>query len=356
MKDKLSSIQLKKPKYVLPIIALPFLLIGGGVLSQYTQPKETNNGLVELHELNTSLPGAVVSDNAKDKLSALLDNLNSAEKEGTYSENEYVETEPDFESPITDESILLNDDDENAEALKAIHSKYFGNEFETPYRKPQSRQADELALIRAQLSRMDSMLQHKNNVVAEVVETTPDFLIAKKVDEMKNNNFHTLVADKRESFISAILDEAETVVNGSRIRIRLLDDIFIGDHLFKKGDYLYGLVSGFSAQRVHVDVSSVLYGNQILKTKITIYDNDGIKGLYVPNSDFREVMRQAGSRMSNQSVSINSSNNQFEQLMAQMGRDFYGSITQAVSAKIKQNKAKLKYASIVYLINEEEKN
>lgn len=354
MKDKLSAINLKKPKYVLPLIVLPFLLIGGGVLTQYTQPEEAGTESIKLNELNTSLPDASLSSKTKDKFSALLDNLNDSEKE-ELSEEEYAEAEPEFESPITDASLI--EDDENAEALKALQEKYFGEELETPYRQPQSQQADELAAIRAQLSRMDSMLQQKNAVIEiEEVDAEPDILIAKKVDEIKNNNFHTLVADKRESFISAILDEAETVVDGSRIRIRLLDDIFIGDNLFKKGDYLYGLVSGFSAQRVHVDVSSVLYGNQILKTKITIYDNDGIKGLYVPNSDFREMMRQAGSRMSSQNVSINSNNNEFEQLMAQMGRDFYTSLTQAVSTKIKQNKAKLKYASVVYLINEESIN
>jgi len=244
--------------------------------------------------------------------------------------------------------------------LRELQRKYFGDNtllFEQPaveVRQPQAAQLEELALIKAQLARMDSMLQMHSVNVKEEIRLEDDVLVASKANQERTGYFNTISNNKKQTYISAILDEAQTVVNGSRIRIRLLDDIFIGDKLFKQGAYLYGLVSGFSAQRVHVDITSVLYGDRILKTKLTIYDNDGIKGLYVPNSDFRQIMQMAGSRMAQgSSMSINSGQSAYEQMLSQMGQDFYRTVTSTVSQRIRQNRAKLKYSSIIYLINED---
>jgi conjugative transposon TraM protein len=357
---------MRNPKYGLPLVLLPFLILFAYVLSTFVQPKEES--AVELQKkdgINMELPDPTLATQ-KDKFTLLLEMLGKkgegSDIKDISEEFEREEIPLSIEQPVTD-SFLLGEglyEDETEMALRAMQEKYFPMEIqEEQERQPQSAQAEELALIRAQLFRLDSMMQaEQHNKTTTEVETVPipveEILVASKVDEKVNNHFNTISANKRKSFITAILDEAETVVDGSRIRIRLLDDIFIGDNLFEKGAYLYGLVSGFSAQRVHVDINSVLYGNAILKTKLTIYDNDGIKGLYVPNSDFREMMQNAGGQMvSGSNVMINSGQNPYEQLLTQMGQDFYRSVTRAVGQKIRQNKAKLKYSTVIYLINTE---
>jgi conjugative transposon TraM protein len=276
-----------------------------------------------------------------------------------------------FLSALTDSTFTSGSDAESdaMDALEALHRRYFPNEpsifsdidfnDNNNNRQPRNAQEEEMREMREQITMLQMMmlnqqLEKENEKEEEIEETEPEILTASKADSRESNAFNTIKANKKEMFISAIIDEAQTVVNGSRIRIRLMDDIFIGDYLFKRGSYLYGLVTGFSAQRVKVTVSTVLYGDRILKMRLSVYDNDGIQGLYVPASDFREMMQVAGSRMAQSSnVSISSNQNPYQQLMSQMGQDFYRSATSAVSARIRQNKAKLKYSSIIYLVNED---
>lgn len=372
MRKFITSEQLRRPKYVIPIIALPFVLILGYVASSMTPEKKIND-LESMQELNANLPQASVSNKAQDKLNALLRKLESREKslydlteeqsEKESEENTEEETEEHLEPPVSENSLLEESDDENAQALRALQEKYFGkNTNDELFREPKDNQANELSQIRAQLARMDSAIQRqqKGNEVppndAKEKEKEEMILLARKANELSNNHFNTLMADRQQSFISAIIDQAETVVSGSRIRVRLLDDIFIGDKLFKKGEYLYGLVSGFSAQRVHVKISSVLYGNEILRTNLTIYDNDGMAGLYVPHSDFREMLRYGGSQIINQSFNIDNGRDQLQQFASQMGEDLYRTVTNMMTRKIRQNKAKVKYATVVYLINNDEIN
>lgn len=63
--------------------------------------------------------------------------------------------------------------------------------------------------------------------------------------------FNTLAVNEKEpTLIKAIIDENVKAVDGSRVRLRLLDDVEIGEIVVKKGAYLYAIMSGFSSQRV----------------------------------------------------------------------------------------------------------
>jgi len=366
----------RKTKYGLPLVLLPFLILGAYVVSDIF-PAEEKRSAAEtqtIDGLNAILPDPAVP-NQKDKFTLVQELLDRRKKQSglqaldnLFKELEDGEEEINlnrFLDPIIDSTLFdQNRIDREAEnALRELQKKYFPDrsdlfgDVERVEREPKNAQSDELNLLRQQIAKLESILLAREKEKKEEPgpeETDDVILTAKKAHELQSASFNTISADKKKMFITAILDEAQTVVDGSRIRIRLLDDIFIGNHLFKKGCYLYGLVSGFSAQRVHVNINTILYGDMILKTKLTIYDDDGIKGLYVPNSDFRDMMRIAGSRMAQSSnVNINSSQSAYQQFMSQMGQDFYRSATQAVSQRIRQNKARLKYSSIIYLINEE---
>jgi exosome complex RNA-binding protein Csl4 len=54
-----------------------------------------------------------------------------------------------------------------------------------------------------------------------------------------------------------------TKVFGSRIRFRLLEDIFVGNRKISKGSILYGQISGFSMQRVDLNIVSVFTKGEI---------------------------------------------------------------------------------------------
>ena len=130
----------------------------------------------------------------------------------------------------------------------------------------------------------------------------------------------------------------------------------VGKTVLRKGTYLFGNVTGFKAQRVVITVSSILVGSQRLKVNLTVYDNDGQEGFYIPASSFRELTQNIGGQLQSQSISFEQQPGAVEQFAMGALQDVYRSTTQAVSKTIKQNKAKLKYSTHVYLINNDENN
>ena len=86
--------------------------------------------------------------------------------------------------------------------------------------------------------------------VVRKVKTTSDY-------------FNTLSKNVREpKLIQAIIDENIKAVDGSRVRLRLLDDVEIGECVIARGTYLYATVSGFSSGRVKGNISSILVNDE----------------------------------------------------------------------------------------------
>ena len=104
--------------------------------------------------------------------------------------------------------------------------------------------------------------------------------------------------EDEENNITAMIDQDVKAVLGSRVRIRLLKDMYVGDYLIKTGAYIYGVVTGFQKQRVNISIGQVVYNNTSLPVKIDLFDNDGYLGLYVPGSNFREFSKEIGTQAS----------------------------------------------------------
>jgi len=162
-------------------------------------------------------------------------------------------------------------------------------------------------------------------------------------------HFNTVLPDTDQGFISATIDENVTGFAGSRIKLKLLEAIKAGGTLVPKGTYLYAQITGFNEQRVALTVTSILLDGKILPVKLQAYDLDGMAGLYVPSSAFREFTKDLGSS-SVQGVTLDggSGNNQF--IMSTAGK-FFQSTSSAIADLIRKNKAKLKYNSYLYLID-----
>lgn len=165
--------------------------------------------------------------------------------------------------------------------------------------------------------------------------------------------FNTVTAGQDETFITAIVDQDITGYAGSRLRIRLLEDLMAGRFLIKKGTYIYAQISGFSGQRVSLTVSSIMNGKNILPVRLEVYDHDGLPGLYVPASAFREFTKELGGNAS-QGITLQQAAENNSQLVMSTVQKMFQSTSTAVSKMIRQNKAKLKYNTLVYLIDPDE--
>jgi len=148
--------------------------------------------------------------------------------------------------------------------------------------------------------------------------------------------------------IKAMIDQDLTAFAGSRIRIKLLQEMKVGEVVIPEGSLLYAVVSGFSEQRIKLSVMSVNSGQRILPVKLEVYDLDGWPGLYVPVSAFREFSKNLGGE-SIQGVSVSSASGQ-QFLMSTVDR-FFQSTASAISGMIRKNKAKIKYSTYVFLVD-----
>ena len=180
--------------------------------------------------------------------------------------------------------------------------------------------------------------------------------IVEKVKEDNSEKFNTVASTENvdEPLIRAMIDRTTKAREGTRLRFKLLDDVTVKGIRLKKGSYLYGIVTGFGQQRVKASITSILVGNKFIKVDLSVFDNDGMEGFYVPESTFREMVKDAGSNVAAQSVQfdVNGSGSLSPEIIAlQALQNMYQSASSAVSKNIRKNKAKIKYNTIVYLIN-----
>ena len=84
-----------------------------------------------------------------------------------------------------------------------------------------------------------------------------------------------------------------------------------------------------------------------------------MEGFYVPESAFRDFVKDAGSSTVQQNINFESEDGygsgiSGEAIALQALQNMYNSATSAISSNIRKNKAKIKYNTIVYLINSDE--
>ena len=182
--------------------------------------------------------------------------------------------------------------------------------------------------------------------------------VVTKADAQSTDGFNTVADEEKldDPLIKAMIDKTTKAHEGTRLRFKLLDDVVVKGVKLKKGTYLYGTVVGFGQQRVMADITSILVKDKFLKIHLSVYDLDGMQGFYVPESAFRDMMKNAGSAAMQSNISFDSgggSGISAEALALQALQNVYQSTSSAVSQAIKKNRAKIKYNTIVYLINEQ---
>lgn len=395
-KERLKTIDWKGPRYVFPLILIPGILIVVWQMGTVFGGSPEKEKKPATDSLNLELPEAQTKG-AKSKYEAMQDLLYS---KGGYSALEGIEKDGD-ERMQTDDyyseaeknaidslNALQKFQEEQMKAMQRLmaENSAHDNAFDRRYQVQEgggvsSRQqeldqyAQDIAYIRKQsriLSGEDTdedddegygngkKKKRKGKEVEEeeskVKEDTVK-IVTKAPDA--NATFFNTIDEKKtdEPLIKAMMDETLKVVDGTRIRLKLLDDVIIEDIKIKKGAYLYATVTGFSAQRVKATVTSILIGDKFQKVNLSVFDNDGMEGFYVPMSQFRDLMKQAGSSaLQGGMMSTSSTGNEAEMFALQALQQVYQSTTSAISNNIKKNKARIKYNTVVYLINTEATN
>lgn len=398
------KINFRQPKYMLPlIIYVPLLLCGYLFMRLFSTEKAEVDTAETTEYFNDKLPAAnIKGDGIGDKYTNMVNDfgkikdlsaVENIERGGEDIKEEYVSQYQDAELVAVDQSSKEGQESlerliqmqEQIRQQQAKDSQFMddrteGNSSEEEQTLANLRQA--LADARQEGLRQMSGIQTppsdaKNesvspparseddvsgtltinrDAVSEIPDEAPAEEVVKK-QEITSSFFHTISADEPEKkLIKAIVDEDIKAVDGSRVRLRLLDDIDIGDRTIPRGFYLYCTMSGFGQQRVKGTVKSILINDELVKVNLTIYDTDGLEGLYVPNSSFREAAKDiaSGAVSQNMNMANGTSTNTLAGWSMQAIQNAYQKTTNAISKHIKKNKVNIKYGTQVYLINSKE--
>ena len=389
----MKKIDYKQPKYVLPMILYP-LILGTGYFTIgmfTTEVKSVDKNLMATNYLNSELPEAKIDDELGSKRENMVNAFGDA-KDYTAVENaerDSVKGKEEYQTRYNNgEAAAIVRHDAELENLRQfqrrkqeIAARNMGkDDFVVPLSEEDRRNArrlrgregreeseELLAQARAQGRSVtgsspyeddNEESTHKKGHSKETASSSENSEekaeTVVKVMKTESEYFNTVSQNAPgSSLITAIIDENIKAVDGSRVRLRLLDDVEIGGLFVPKGTYLYATMSGFSKQRVKGKVASVFVGDEIKTINLSIYDTDGMEGLYVPSSTFRETAKDIGSSAMQQSMSIDgsNSNNSVAQWAQQTVQQAYQRTSQAISKAIRKNKVKLKYGTRVYLIN-----
>jgi conjugative transposon TraM protein len=387
------KINFKKPKYIIPaIIFLPLIWIGWQVVDVFKTETKVDT-TVQTESINTDMPNPNMEDlELKSKYQNMMDDFGRARDYAAVQGIDAEEKENNdgiMNSLYSDREIASIDSLEEAkkrqlEELREIQSRQMQNEHSGNYsyadntqnyysnQKKENNQSDE-AQQTDELHRQLLMLQKIANgerIDGEESKTTGEKKESAtnpereeqqkkiaKVEKISKDYFNTITNEKNSNennLIKAMVDQALKVVDGSRIRLRLMDDVNIEGSVIPKGTYLYAIVSGFGSQRVKAEITSILFKSKHIKVSLSLYDTDGIEGLYVPESAFRDLQNEASSQALSQNFNMQSSAGEqnMESMMYQTLQNIYQSASSAISNNIKKNKAQLKYNTTVYLIND----
>ena len=401
----MKKINFKQPKYIIPTIAyFGLLLLGWLFIDLFTTEvkDEEPSNLQTTEYLNADLPAANVSKdigskrkNVRDVFGDITDR--SAIQDFMENTDTTTKKKEDFESQYTEEELKriqeLEAQNDEIKRLREMNEKLQrsaqkgeqmgSTDFTLPMTEEERARALEMRRrgMMAELDRdlnnarargvdaiedvaaredsirnaiKDNAVSLEENAVRELEENADNNLVVKKVKD-DSDYFNTLSENEDDSkLIKAIIDEEVKAVDGSRVRLRLLDDIEINGTMLSKGSYLFATMSGFGQQRVKGKVQSVLVGDEILKISLSIYDTtDGLEGLYVPGSDFRETAKDIGSSamQSNMQMNTATGGNSLTQWAGQALQNGVQRTSNAISKAIKKNRVRLKYGTQVYLVN-----
>lgn len=95
--------------------------------------------------------------------------------------------------------------------------------------------------------------------------------------------------------IQAVVHETQTIVNGSTVKLRLLQDVFISGVLIPKDNFVFG-IANLNGERLQISLSSLRYGNSLFPIDLVVYDIDGLAGIAIPGAVTRDVAKQSGER------------------------------------------------------------
>ena len=155
---------------------------------------------------------------------------------------------------------------------------------------------------RVQQRLSENSVQHKGSVysVLATADEVPISLISSGIEEAGTvNGFYSLTdtysAEGIQNAIEAVIHETQTLVNGSTVKLRLLNEVKINGMNIPKDNFLFGTAQ-LNGERLGIRINSIRYNQSLFPVDLSVYDIDGLSGIYIPGAITRDAAKESADR------------------------------------------------------------
>lgn len=395
---------------VLPVIALPFITVLFWLLGGGTGANGQENDIKDIKSLNMELPGAKNDNSPKDKLSyyelaekdsaKLLEQIRNdtnyrAGANGNY--NPYGNNgtgQQGYGDPMSNQIYqgLNNLERQMQQGYNQNQGRWqdydnYGGQ--NPYEGRMSGSGGSGTSSYAQntnsiASEPDPEIDQLNSMLDKIMEIQNPELANERLKEttqkrrgeifavvtlprkgevtllddnnpkQSNSGFYTLdesgFSNIPQNAIRAVIHEDQVLVNGSTVKMSLVDGVYINGVQIPKDNFLFGTAQ-LSGERLVIKIETIRYKNSLYPIDLAVYDLDGLNGVYIPGSITRDAVKQSADRPL-QSLDLGSLNPSWGAQAAGAGVEMVKGL---FSKKAKLIKVKVKAGYQILLRDEKQK-
>jgi conjugative transposon TraM protein len=329
---KENKAQLLLPWGLLPFVVLIFYILGGG---KPQDQEKTAKSATEGQGVNYELPRADRTIEIPDKMEAYQQessrvvapdyqvdvNSDSLAPGNTTEGLEEAAGESDLISPdqintATPEQLLAHIKQQEKQARQELE----GNSLAVEERIPGMERRRELPTSKSASQKKPEQPANLQETGIEALDQVFDENIAlsrqndsldyylkqanQKLQELETKKSASFQLEKNLSqdfdgrtsvsaLIKAEVYETTTVLDGNRVKLRLLEDGRVGGKVIPMNTFVYGICQ-IKNERLHIHVTKIPVQDSFLPVVLSIHDLDGMEGLYVPDNAARKVAKEVG--------------------------------------------------------------
>ena len=196
-------------------------------------------------------------------------------------------------------------------------------------------------------------------VVSSLPQPMNDSVMINRLMRYDRYGFHTAVGEAPKqtarNTIKACVYGDQTVVSGQSVRLRLLEDMRVGKYVLPRNTLITGEGS-IKGERLDIEILQVEHNGIIIPVELTVHDNDGQAGIFIPGSMEVSVAKEMAANLGQNlgtSISITTQSAE-EQLLSEVGKGTIQGVSQYITKKMREEKVHLKsgYTLMLYQNNQ----
>ena len=196
-------------------------------------------------------------------------------------------------------------------------------------------------------------------VVSALAQPVSDSMMIARMAQSVGSGFNTAVGaapmQNTRNTIKACVHGDQTITSGQSVRLRLLEDMRVGKCVLPRNTLITGEGS-IKGERLDIEILQVEYNGTIIPVELTVHDNDGQEGIFIPGSmEVSAAKEMAANLGQNLGTSISITNQSAgDQLLSEVGRGAIQGVSQYISKKMREEKVHLKsgYTLMLYQNNQ----